>query len=117
MNQKVKLQISSDLEDVTRVSSFLLEEGLVDVSKLTAFINIAKSDLMSLELNNQEALLKLKTTLQILNSSRVLMNKIDNRLADIAGVLDGLNRALTGTPEQLEEKQNEEVKDDTVTSG
>lgn len=115
MNQKVKLQISSDLEDVTRVSSVLLEEALMHVNDLVGLITAAKNVLRDLNLANSEDVQKLKTTLQVLNSSRIPMNKVDNRLADVVAVVDGLDRVLTGTPEQPESK--EEVKDDSVSSG
>lgn len=112
MSQKVKLQISSDLEDVTRVASVLLEESLMHVRDLTALISTSKEFLKDINLANPEDLQKFKNSLQLLNSTRIPMSKIDNRLADVVAIVDGLFKVLTDNPET-----KEEVKDDNVTTG
>jgi len=116
MNQKVKLQISTDLEDVTRVSSVLLEEALLHVTDLVGLITAAKNSLRDLNIASQEDVQKLKTSLQFLSSTRIPMSKIDNRLADVVAVVDGLDRVLTSKPEEMTESK-EEVKDDNVVTG
>lgn len=115
-NQKVKLQISSDIEDVTRVSSALLEEALMHVKDLTALISTAKDLLKETNIANPNDVQKLKTSLQFLNSTRIPVSKIDNRLADVVAIVDGLEKIVTGTrPDNIEQK--EEVKDDNVATG
>lgn len=116
MNQKVRLQISTDVEDVTRVSSVLLEEALMHVNDLVGLISEAKKLLKDLNIANPEDLQKLKLSLQFLNTTRIPMNKVDNRLADVVAVVDGLEKVLTQKPEELTEAK-EEPKDDNVTTG
>jgi hypothetical protein len=116
MNQKVKLQISSDIEDVARVSSVLLEEALIDVTELENLISAAKISLRELNLGNPEDLPKLQTCLQFLGSTRDAMIKIDNRLADVVAIVDGLDRLVNKSSEESSEPK-EEVKDDNVVAG
>lgn len=115
MSQKVKLQISSDLEDVTRVSSVLMEEALIYVEDLRSLISTAKKMLRDCDLSNEQEVQKLKAALQLINSTRVCMSKIDNRLGDVAAIVDGLDRVLTGSPE-TQEKIKEQI-DDNVVAG
>lgn len=115
-NQKVKLQISSDLEDVTRLSSVLLEEALLHVKDLTSLISAGKDLLREVNLANPDDLQKVKNSLQFLASTRIPLSKIDNRLVDVVAIVDGLNKILTGTVENPTE-QKEEVKDDSVSAG
>jgi len=96
MDQKVKLQISTDLEDVTRVSSVLLDEALLHVNDLVGLLNEAKKTLRDLNIANPEEIEKLKISLQFLASTRIPINKIDNRLADVVAVVDGLDKILNG---------------------
>jgi ElaB/YqjD/DUF883 family membrane-anchored ribosome-binding protein len=115
MSQKVKLQISSDLEDVTRVSSVLMEEALIYVEDLRGLISTAKKMLRDCDLSNEEEIQKLKSALQLINSTRVCMSKIDNRLGDVAAIVDGLERVLTARPEAQEEAK--EQTDDNIVTG
>lgn len=112
MNQKVKLQISSDFEDVTRVASVLLEEALMHVRDLNALISTSKDLLKEINLASVEDVQKLQNSLQFLNSTRIPMNKADNRLADVVAIVDGLFKVLTEKPEV-----KEEVKDDSISAG
>lgn len=116
MDQKVKLQISSDLEDVTRVSSVLLDEALLHVNDLVALLNEAKKTLRDLNIGNPEELQKLKVSLQFLTSTRIPMSKIDNRLADVVAVVDGLDKILNGDL-NLPEQTKEIEENDNVTTG
>lgn len=112
MNQKVKLQISSDIEDVTRVASALLEEALMHVRDLANMITAGKDLLKDVNIANENDLAKLQQALQILASTRMPVSKIDNRLGDIVAVVDGLEKVLTQKPEE----QKEVVTDDTVST-
>ena len=112
MNQRVKLQISSDIEDVTKVASVLLEESLMHVRDLTALISTSKDLLKDINLANPDDVQKFKNSLQFLSSTRIPISKIDNRLADVVAIVDGLFKVLT---ESVENK--EETKDDNVAAG
>ena len=115
MNQRVKLQISSDVEDVTRVSSVLLEEALLHLADLSSLINTSKDLLRDINLANSDDLQKLQTALQFLNSTRIPMNKADNRLADVVAIIDGLHRVIFEKPE--DKQQQKENQNDNVSTG
>lgn len=113
MDQKVKLQISSDLEDVTRVASVLLEEALLHIKDLAGMITAGKESLKDINISNPDDLQKLKNVLRVLNTTKLPVTKIDNRLGDVVAIVDGLDRVLNQKPEE----QKEEVEDDSVTTG
>jgi hypothetical protein len=112
-NQKVKLQISSDIEDVTRVSSVLLEEALLHVNDLVSLITEAKTILRNLNLSSVDEVKNLNLSLEYLNSTRIPMNKIDNRLSDVVAIVDGLNSIII--QKSLENNETKkEINDDNV---
>ena len=113
MNQKVKLQISSDLEDVTKISSITLEDALSNISLLQSHLLEVKRNLHSLDvLGNEEHRKELKTILSDMDLVRVLLSKIDMRVGDVASVVGGLTDIFDGKV-----PQKEEIKDDNVSSG
>lgn len=119
MEQKVKLQISSDIEDVTRVSSALLEEAVMHVDDLLNVINASKNLLKDFNIANPNDFEKLKTSFDLLNSTRIPVSKIDNRLGDVVAIVGGLMKVLTQTPETISEQnqQKEELQNVNVTTG
>ena len=116
MDQKVKLQISSDVEDVTKVSSCLLEEAILHINDLVNVINAAKNLLREFNLSNPNDLNKLQTSFEILNTTRIPVSKVDNRLGDVVAIVGGLIKVLTQSPETQSE-QKEELQNDNVTTG
>jgi hypothetical protein len=116
MSQRVKIQISSDLDDVTRLSSVLLEEALLHTNDLVSMVNNVKGVLRDLDLSKEEDFKKLETCLFLLNSTRIPLSKTDNRIADVVAIVDGFNKALTQGPESPTE-QKEESKNDSVAAG
>lgn len=113
MNQKVKLQISSDLEDVTKISSITLEDALSNVSMLQKHITDIKRSLYGLDvLSHEEHRKELKKILSDMDLIRVLLSKIDMRVGDVASVIGGLTDIFDGKV-----PQKEEPKDDNVSSG
>lgn len=111
MNQKVKLQISSDIEDVAKISSITLEEALMNISLLQVKITQIKRQLHGLDISDEVHRNELKSLLNEMDSSRILLTKIDMRIGDVASIVGGLNSILQ--PKQ-EEKDN---KDDNISSG
>lgn len=112
MEQKVKLQMSCDLEDVTKFSSITLEDALSNVSLLINLISDIKKNLARLNIENPEDRENLKVLLSHLDGARLLLSKIDMRLGDVASITSGLNSIFE--PKQEEQK---EVKDDNINAG
>jgi hypothetical protein len=91
MDQKVKLQFSSDLEDVTKISSITLEEALLNIADLQRKVIDIKATLKTVNVLQPEQREKLKSLLLELDSTRILMSKIDMRVGDVASIVGGLS--------------------------
>lgn len=113
MSQKVKLQISSDIEDVTKISSITLDDALSNISSLQVKLSLIKRDLYGIDLNNENHRKELKTIFDQLNETNVILSKIDMRIGDVASVVGGLSSLF----ENKNEEQKEEQKDDNISSG
>lgn len=111
MNQKVKLQVSCDIEDVPNLCSVTLQEAIENVEKLHLIIVKAKQSLGETTWNDVESMTK---TLEAFDSCRALLGKIDNRLGDSSSVIYSLTDILT-KKDSVESK--EEVKDDSIVAG
>lgn len=112
MEKKVKLQFNCDIEDVTRLSSFTLEECLENITLLQSIVNEIKKNLWSIDISQQEQRQILKNLLLNADNARILLSKIDVRLGDVSSVVSGLNSIFE--PSQ-ESKKGE--KDDSISSG
>lgn len=112
MNQKVKLQISSDLEDVSKISAITLDDAISNISLLQVKVSQIKRDLYGLNLIDETHRKELKRLLTEMDTVRVLLSKIDMRVGDVASVVNGLNDIFDGKLEQKEEQ-----KDDNISSG
>lgn len=113
MNQKVKLQVTSDVLDVPRLSAALLQEAIIESAKLQQFLQQLSSSLKDIDLVKENELEKLKYILKDMDFIRLLLSKIDNRGSDTASILSGLISIL----ENPESFQNESENDDNVSSG
>lgn len=113
MNQIVKLQISSNLEDVPRISSITLEEALLNISFLQEKILSVKKNLKNIDLNEEEDRELLKKSFDELNETNFLLSKIDIRVGDVASIIGGLISIF----ENKQSEQKEEQKDDNITAG
>ena len=113
MNQKVKLQVTSDVVDVPRLSGVMLTEALIDVSKLQVVLEQTSGLLKNVDITNPSDVSKLVNSLEAMEAVRVLLMKIDSRLGDTASVVGGLHDVLTKPPEEIKQEQKVE-KDDSV---
>jgi hypothetical protein len=113
MNQIVKLQISSDLEDVSKISAITLDDAISNVSLLQVKVSQIKRDLYGLNLIDETHRKELKRLLTELNETNFLLSKIDMRVGDVASIIGGLISIF----ENKETEQKEEQKDDNISSG
>jgi hypothetical protein len=115
MNQKVKLQINSDLLDVPRLSGVILQEAMIDVRILQGLVEQISSNLRNISLDSTEDLNILQKELDNMDGIRLLLTKIDSRVGDVASIISGLHEVLT-KPRQEKEEQKVQ-KDDNISSG
>lgn len=109
MEQKVKIQLSSDLEDVTKISSMTLDDALGNVSILEALINEIKRNLRHVDVLKEEDRETLKEILLKLDATRILLSKIDTRLGDTASIVSGLSSVFDKKTEDTEEEKDDNV--------
>jgi hypothetical protein len=112
MDQKVKLQFSTDLEDVPKFSSATLEDAVDNVCKLQDIIGQLKRALHSVDITEPQDRENLKLILTDFDRCRVLLSKIDMRLGDTASIVSGLNSIFEG-----KQPAQEEEKDDSISAG
>lgn len=108
MSQKVKLQMSSDIEDVTKLSSVTLTEALANVTRLSGVITDTKNRLWSCDISLEEDRKNLTDILSSLDDARLLLSKIDMRISDVASIISGLS-SIFEQPNQ--EEQKDEIND------
>ena len=103
MDQKVKLQITCDMEDVPSVCSAVLNEvEALSVRVKFAVIN-TRDKLFGTKVDQVE---KVTHSLEELEKVRGMLVKIDNRIADVSSILIGLKQFTEQTQEKKEENKN-----------
>jgi hypothetical protein len=113
MSQKVKLQMSSDIEDVTKLSSVTLTEALTNVTRLSSIITDAKNRLWACDISSEEDRMSLTDMLSSLDDVRLLLSKIDMRIGDVASIISGLSSIF----EQPNQEEQKEDNNDSVNTG
>lgn len=113
--KRVKLEISSDLEDVTKTSACLLEESFIHIRDLNVLISSSKDLLKETNIQTDADLNKLRGSLQGLNLAIHTLTKINNRLLDVTYIVDGLHKLLT-QPAQINDPEKIDDNDDTVST-
>lgn len=112
MDQKVKLQFSTDLEDVPRFSSVTLEDAIHNIEHLQKTVSDLKRALHLIDITQPDDRERLKQILTTFDLCRMFLSKIDMRLGDTASIVSGLSSIFEGKPTSEEEEKN-----DNVTSG
>lgn len=113
MNQRVKLQVSTDLEDVPTFCAHSLTEVETRLEQIQSIIKDVKNALNSISFDDKQ---NLKKTLDAFNVCRILLMKVDGRIGDTASIVGGLTSL--GEPMQEEKtEQKVEESDANVTTG
>ena len=107
MNQRVKLQVSTDLEDVPSFCAHSLTEVESRLEQLQSVVKDIKNVLNSVSFEDKD---NLKKTIDAFNICRVLLMKVDGRLGDTASIVGGL--AKLGEPQEEETVQAQEVSEE-----
>lgn len=112
MEQKVKIQLSADLEDVTKLSSLTLDDALENLQILQSLVNQIKKELRNVDILDEAQRDRLKQILLELDNSRLFLIKVDMRLGDVASVVNGLDSHFKN-PKDLQKAET----DDSVSTG
>ena len=105
MDQKVKLQFSTDLEDVTRFSSVTLGDAIDNIEHLQKTVSELKMTLYAVDIADANDRERLKEILVTFDKCRVFLSKIDMRLGDTASIVSGLTSIFEGKPPSEEEEK------------
>ena len=117
MNQKVKLQVSSDLADVPRLSGLMLQQAVMDAANVLSLLEQTVQHLKHTDPLDEEQREKLNVSLETLGVVNSLLAKLDLRINDTASIVSGLISIFNKTSQQPEENQNEEEKNDIISTG
>lgn len=115
MNQRVKLQLSSDLVDVPKLTGIILQEAVIEAGKLHLLIEQISNHLKFTELDGEDSLEKINRELDNMDGVRLLLAKIDSRVGDVASILGGLHEVLTKPQQEIQEQKVEQ--NDNIPTG
>ena len=118
MDQIVKIQINADLNDVADITAGTMDQVLSNLEQVRKLVIVIKKTLSETNIMDDGDRQKLKHSLPLLDNTKILLNKIDLRLGDVASISSGLlsvfERPLEKTdsqPEVVEIQQVEEKND------
>ena len=90
MSQIVKIQINADINDVTDITSATFDQTLSQIESLRKTIVSTKSALYRADINQEQDRETLKRSIQQLEQTKTLINKIDMRISDVVSITSGL---------------------------
>jgi len=118
MDQIVKIQINADINDVANITAGTMDQVLSNLEQVKKLVLLIKKTLSETNIMDDGDRQKLKHSLPLLDDTKMLLNKIDLRLGDVASISSGLlsvfERPLEKTdsqPEVVEIQQVEEKND------
>jgi hypothetical protein len=123
MSQIVKIQINSDIGDVADITAGTMDQVVSNLEQLRKLVLMVKKTLSDTDIFNESDRQKLKHSLPLLDDAKMLLNKIDMRLGDVASISSGLVSVferpvekVDSEPEQAVEVRQEEEKDDIIST-
>jgi hypothetical protein len=123
MSQIVKIQINSDIGDVADITAGTMDQVMSNLEQLRKLVLMVKKTLSDTDVFNESDRQKLKHSLPLLDDAKMLLNKIDMRLGDVASISSGLVSVfekplekVDSEPEQAVKVQQEEETDDNITA-
>lgn len=123
MSQIVKIQINSDIGDVADITAGTMDQVMSNLEQLRKLVLMVKKTLSDTDVFNESDRQKLKHSLPLLDDAKMLLNKIDMRLGDVASISSGLVSVfekplekVDSEPEQAVKLQQEEETDDNITA-
>jgi len=118
MSQIVKIQINADINDVADITAGTMGQVLSNLEQVKKLVLFIKKTLSETNIMDDDDRQKLKHSLPLLDDTKMLLNKIDLRLGDVASISSGLlsvfERPLEKTdsqPEVVEVQQTEQTEE------
>lgn len=108
MSQIVKIQINADISDVADITSGTMDQVMSNLEQLRKLVLQVKKTLSDTDIMNESDRQKLKDSLPLLDDAKMLLNKIDLRLGDVASISSGLVSVFEKPLEKMD-TQSEEV--------
>lgn len=108
MSQIVKIQINADISDVADITSGTMDQVMSNLEQLRKLVLQVKKTLSDTDIMNESDRQKLKHSLPLLDDAKMLLNKIDLRLGDVASISSGLVSVFEKPLEKMD-TQSEEV--------
>jgi hypothetical protein len=123
MSQIVKIQINSDISDVADITAATMDQVVSNLEQLRKLVLMVKKTLSDTDVFNESDRQNLKHSLPLLDDAKMLLNKIDMRLGDVASISSGLVSVfekplekVDNKPEQAAELQQEEEMHDNIST-
>jgi hypothetical protein len=123
MSQIVKIQINADISDVADITAGTMDQVMSNLEQVRKLVLMIKKTLSDTDVFNESDRQKLKHSLPLLDDAKMLLNKIDMRLGDVASISSGLVSVferpvekVDSEPEQAVEVRQEEEKDDIIST-
>jgi len=122
MNQIVKMQMNADINDVAGITAGTMDQALSYLDQVRKLVLMVKKTLSETDVFNESDRQNLKHSLPLLDDAKMLLNKIDMRLGDVASISSGLVSVFEKpiqTDDQsgeISEVQQKEVLDDNVST-
>lgn len=123
MSQIVKIQINADISDVADITAGTMDQVMSNLEQVRKLVLMIKKTLSDTDVFNESDRQKLKHSLPLLDDAKMLLNKIDMRLDDVASISSGLVSVferpvekVDSEPEQAVEVRQEEEKDDIIST-
>lgn len=108
MSQIVKIQINADISDVADITAGTMDQVMSNLEQLRKLVLQVKKTLSDTDIMNEGDRQKLKHSLPLLDDAKMLLNKIDLRLGDVASISSGLVSVFEKPLEKMD-TQSEEV--------
>lgn len=108
MSQIVKIQINADISDVADITAGTMDQVMSNLEQLRKLVLEVKKTLSDTDIMKESDRQKLKHSLPLLDDAKMLLNKIDLRLGDVASISSGLVSVFEKPLEKMD-TQSEEV--------
>jgi len=108
MSQIVKIQINADISDVADITAGTMDQVMSNLEQLRKLVLEVKKTLSDTDITKESDRQKLKHSLPLLDDAKMLLNKIDLRLGDVASISSGLVSVFEKPLEKMD-TQSEEV--------
>lgn len=122
MSQIVKIQMNADINDVASITAVTMDQVLSNLDQAGRFVLMVKKTLSETDIMSESDRQELKNSLSLLDDVKMLLNKIDLRLEDVASISSGLVSVFerpiqaNNQSEEISEVQQKEVLDDSMST-